>query len=84
MHIVDYHNSKPSYRRNEQFRIIKKLEKIEVPIIEIDDPEIDASCNECGSDDVYVKFRGHNKVIDPKFVDDIRDQAWHILADITD
>ena len=62
---------------------IKKLEKIEVPIIEIDDLEIDASCNECGSDDVYVKFRGHNEVIDPKFVDDIRDQAWHILADIT-
>lgn len=42
-------------------------------------------CEECGSDDVDVDIHGDDiEVVDPKCLEELKDEAWHILADITD
>lgn len=64
---------------------IKKIKNIDIPLIDIEDlVSIDAECEDCGSDEIHVEFENGSEVVDPKFVEDLKDEAWHLLADITD
>lgn len=63
---------------------IKKIEQMDVPDADIEDIcTIKGTCNECCSDDVEIDIPDVN-VVDSKFIVELKDKAWHILADITD
>ena len=65
---------------------IEKISKMDVPVTMIEDHiSFSGYCEECGSDDVDVDIYGDDaEIVDPKYIDELKDQAWHLLADITD
>lgn len=67
-------------------KFIKKIEKMDIPTNYIEDYiSYCGYCEECGSDDVDIEVRGDDmKIVDPKYLEELKDEAWHILADITE
>ena len=65
---------------------IEKISKIDTPTRYISDCiSFSGYCEECGSDDVDVDIYGDDmEIVDPKYIDELKDQAWHLLVDITD
>lgn len=65
---------------------IRKIEKMDIPMNYVEDYiSYCGYCEECGSDDVDIEVRGDDmKIVDPKYLEELKDEAWHILADITD
>lgn len=64
---------------------IKKIEKLDLNTTDIGTliHVCGQECEECGSDDVYCEIEGDDiEVILPKEIDDLKDKAWHLLADI--
>lgn len=63
---------------------IKKIDKIDTVAIE----ELitwSGYCEDCESNDINVDFDGIAKrVIAPKDVDSLKEEAWHLLVDLTD
>ena len=64
---------------------IKNIENMDVPLVDIEDlVSINAECEECGSDEIDVEFRNGAEVVEQSVIKDLKDKAWHLLADITD
>ena len=65
---------------------IRKIEKMDIPVKCIEDCiSYRGYCEECGSEDVDVDIYGDDMwVVDPKYLDELKDEAWHGLADIAD
>lgn len=63
---------------------IKKIEKMDAPTYDICDlVTLSGTCEDCGSDDVEIDIPDF-EIVEPAFLDDLKSQAWHVLADITD
>ena len=65
---------------------IRKIEQMDIPVKRIEDYiSYSGYCEECGSEDIDVDIYGDDMwVVDPKYLDEFKDEAWHVLADITD
>lgn len=62
---------------------IKKIQNLDLPVRDIRDyVSIVGECGECGSSDIDISIRGDGATLDPDCLEDIRDRAWHVLADI--
>lgn len=64
---------------------IKKIETLSLPMIDVGDiVYIDNSeCEDCGSADVHCHISNEDiQVILPHELDNLKDEAWHILVDI--
>lgn len=65
---------------------IKSIEHLDLPYI-IRDDIIDKSyvyCEECGFSTSIKTCDGTDRFIEAKYVDDLKDKAWHLLVDLVD
>ena len=57
---------------------------MDVPTYDLSDlVNISGTCEECGSDDVEIDIPDC-EIVDQTFIDDLKSEAWHVLADITE
>jgi len=62
---------------------IKKVENIDFNCLDVEDlVSIKGECAECGSCDIDIESRGDCMVVDPRDIDNLKDEAWHVLVDI--
>lgn len=75
----------------EFIRSIEKMDTKNYEEFDLDDlaNSADGECLECCSDDVEIHLHWPNnanaskKWIDSKAIDDLKEKAWHVLADLT-
>lgn len=64
-------------------KFIKKIERFEYLTIAVEDlVSVRAECCDCGSDEIDVMVVGNDRAVDPKEIEKLQDEAWHVLADI--
>lgn len=65
---------------------IKSIESLDVPITTRDDiiDESDVYCDECGVSTSIKTYNGSDRFVEAKYVDELKDKAWHLLVDFTD
>lgn len=66
---------------------IKNIENMQLPV-EITEDIIDSAniyCSECGfKTEVEVGNNSNRRFVEAKLLEELKDAAWHVLADITD
>lgn len=64
---------------------IQKINKMPFQKYDIEDfVTVTSRCRDCESDDVEVDFTGTTELYDPADIDGLKDEAWHVLANITE
>ena len=61
---------------------IEKMSLKKTSIIDIID-DANIYCEECGNNCEYHVFNENAQYVDASIVDNLKDKAWHILADLT-
>lgn len=65
---------------------IKHVESIDFPEAGSRDVAdfIDVWCSDCGCNCDYEVGDIHEKFVNASYINELKDQAWHVLADITE
>ena len=66
---------------------IKRIENMQLPIETVEDiiDSADIYCSECGfKTEVEVGNNFNRRYVEAKHLEDLKDEAWHILADIVE
>lgn len=66
---------------------IKNIENMQLPVETVEDiiDSADIYCVECGfKTEVEVGNNSNRRFVEAKLLEDIKDEAWHLLADIAE
>ena len=68
-------------------KFIKSIENMQLPIESVEDIIDSANiyCSECGFEtEVEVSNNSNRRFVEANLLEDIKDKAWHLLADIVE
>lgn len=66
-------------------KFIEKVNRLPFQKYDIEDfVVVSGHCRDCDSDDICVDFTGTTDLYDPKDIESLKDEAWHVMADIMD
>ena len=71
-------------RLEKAIEFIKSIERLELPTLTTSDIVDSAHiyCTDCEADDGFDFSGPNNKYVEVDAVDELKDKAWHLLADI--
>ena len=68
-------------------KFIKNIENMQLPVETVEDiiDSADIYCSECGfKTEVEIGNNSNRRFVEVKLLEELKDEAWHVLADIAE